>query len=608
MASIIIPRRWTQQPQGPVEPNMEYDGLGLKSLFTPMYDAKQNKVLSTYVSANIVSGEKGRAWSSEVEDNYILVNSNSSKILSTNGNTFVICFRKTDGVLRSSTLFGIPNGVNTERFSSHAPWDNGDLYFDFGGISGNNRLYLGGLNFSKASTLVYSGGSRGMSIYRNGELLANSSVPVTRVSTTDAFLLNSGNLATGDLVEIYMAALFSTQLPDSMQKELSINPWQLFKPRKQFLYFFSSISKPNKDISTGPWNGYPNAPLFDKINSNTNESTYIEASTSGSAIVGMSEVGNPGNNQVISYKNSSDTGLELILKENKPCTIIIPRRWTQQPQGPVMIDWSNPLSAFLTYANVGGSNVFPKNVANLNGTTLRSYKLGVGVYNTYSNNYVDGGKSYNLNAGNMTVLVDMKLDTLTANSYPAIFTQVDDSNIPQLNFHINHEPGTYQGAIYLRRTGIVDQARGSVENTVVNNGVYRVVATAEGTSYSGIKLYSNGIETGYSVVNQSDGVTLTGANNTVFSGRPLATRGLPGTIGLVLAWKRALSAQEVASISADPWQIFKSRKQVLYFDSSKIITTINAITDGQEHNYALNTQEKASITDYSKLILEARRL
>jgi len=77
---------------------------------------------------------------------------------------------------------------------------------------------------------------------------------------------------------------------------------------------------------------------------------------------------------------------------------------------------------------------------------------------------------------------------------------------------------------------------------------------------------------------------------------------------IALVWDRELSGAEIASLSDNPWQIFKPRQRISYFDAPKLIATqtktAGEIGAGYGGTIALSSGEAANITDYSKLAVE----
>jgi hypothetical protein len=157
-----------------------------------------------------------------------------SDVIGAKNVTILIVRTVKDTTNRESSLFGsiaTPGG----RCGAHAPWSDGTIYFDFGGISGSNRLIWSG--YTKDPTVlekwIFRAGDGGMQIWFNGELKAESTTPVTRSIVSDALLLSDGNGGsggTGDLFNVNLFALFPEEISDSECELLTRSPYQILKP------------------------------------------------------------------------------------------------------------------------------------------------------------------------------------------------------------------------------------------------------------------------------------------------------------------------------------------------------------------------------------------
>jgi hypothetical protein len=197
----------------------------------------------------------------------------------THGETVLIIRRKTDTSARTSTLFGVEMGgivPDSARCGAHVPYSDGTVYWDYGGASGSNRLTVSSLTFStNVEKWIFTAGSQGMTIWRDGLKLASSSTAVTRVvpnQTLDytAWCLNRGNGSSfgvdihGDLQDFYFAMFIARQWSD-LECE-----WWFAEPYAAFLYpapldfsehQFGPAGGAVFDPSTGfPWFQLPGRP------------------------------------------------------------------------------------------------------------------------------------------------------------------------------------------------------------------------------------------------------------------------------------------------------------------------------------------------------------
>lgn len=93
--------------------------------------------------------------------------------------------------------FNVPDA---ERMNAHAPWSDNNIYWDFGGSTGNNRLTVTGQTWNTTSWnhLVFQSTRQGLRAYRNGLLVGSTSIAVTRTaSATQVFDIGRGVLTAG---------------------------------------------------------------------------------------------------------------------------------------------------------------------------------------------------------------------------------------------------------------------------------------------------------------------------------------------------------------------------------------------------------------------------
>ena len=231
MPLLHIPSRFYRQPQETVVPDEKFVRLGLTSLIR--FDGPKARDILTGSNLTVTGsptadvGTPGRGLAtSAITDNWS-VTPDSRKILSTSGNTIVLVIEKNDATNRAHYAFTqTTSAVDSERFSAHIPWTDGTLYFDFGGATGANRLAIASLSFTGPQVYVFSGGPLGIYAYRNGILLGSQTTAITRTDAAVDFWLNRYD---GDLVTLYGVAVFNKQLPLDIQRELSVNPSQLYK-------------------------------------------------------------------------------------------------------------------------------------------------------------------------------------------------------------------------------------------------------------------------------------------------------------------------------------------------------------------------------------------
>ena len=232
--------------------------------------------------------------------------------------------------------------------------------------------------------------------------------------------------------------------------------------------------------------------------------------------------------------------------------IRISRPWTQQPQGPVGVDQANPLTKGIKFLYNASSNsdVAGLGLPNLSKTGVRGPKSGGLAYLGDGSSYLSWNAPVSLfNTSEMTVVNVFIINA----AYGSVvgFAQGYRWSTPAIAAKIYSYDG-YSYWLYLDNTYVADISwpSGSVSPATIVGCVTSQSGVANGT-----KLYINGR------VGATTGTytfpTLT--TLTVGLGADLGTGGVipSGTAVLMSAmWNRVLSPSEIASISANPWQLF----------------------------------------------------
>lgn len=266
--------------------------------------------------------------------------------------------------------------------------------------------------------------------------------------------------------------------------------------------------------------------------------------------------------------------------------IIVPSRrvWTRQPQGVSEIDWSNPLARGLDYLIVGGQRY---EIAR--GKPQTAYALtGPGPNGLSSRGFAP----YRADADNQDVSIIAQLDIrAVAAGYGAVLWGyfVNASNCSQFGFATN---ASSSSIIWLNRANAVGGA-------VIENATYpyRPVLALVGSLAAGsvAKGYKNGRLINAAVARVGTGEF---AKNSARSFEALG--GGTATQGVTFAAKfsRQLQDGEVLALSENPWQIFRFRRQISYFDmgASSPIYTLTA----QKGSYSV-TGQSATVLRHKSL-------
>lgn len=235
--------------------------------------------------------------------------------------------------------------------------------------------------------------------------------------------------------------------------------------------------------------------------------------------------------------------------------IFLPKRWTQQPQGSVQIDWSNPLSRNLLFAYLPNNPINlaqQYNTQQFIGDNWSIIKTGVaGIvtdYQSYTHNSsiqtgpFTIGMPGQLYGPTPTLLTDFSYVTRSAYDLGLYLSFSNSSNIRLV-------PSVDNSAF------VTTTVTGNISPSLLTNKTRFVAgtfSTAEVAAWLGnTKL-----------------ATTTGWDNTVSS--LLTTFDVSGYLnqtGFALSgfiWRRVLSANELGMMDENPWQLFRPQTRILY--------------------------------------------
>jgi hypothetical protein len=150
------------------------------------------------------------------------------------------CF---DTTARNSAIFGY---IATGRILSHAPYGDGNCYWDFGNLTaGSGRLSVAFTKTTNVEALVFvAGGGKGREIWRNGSRIANDTGATASLpADTGNFLLGAVGGTNSDDQNIYLFGIANRTWSDTEIKEWSRNPWQVFAQTDR-RYFLPAASSP----------------------------------------------------------------------------------------------------------------------------------------------------------------------------------------------------------------------------------------------------------------------------------------------------------------------------------------------------------------------------
>lgn len=216
-----------------------------RSALPVVLDACRNFGISfTSSASDLVYGAPGPGWNFPATNRFFVVNDLTSTGLTsipTDQATVLFIRRKTDTTLRAAKHWG--NNVSTlaNRCGLHAPFSDGNLYFDFGGASGNNRVTVAGESWTTAADyLAVTAGVSGLKVYRNGKLIGtNGGNIVTRSRTAgEDMVINSGEGSAGDLQDVFFFAVANVEWPAALVQWWMQEPYGMFVPQSPRLTYF----------------------------------------------------------------------------------------------------------------------------------------------------------------------------------------------------------------------------------------------------------------------------------------------------------------------------------------------------------------------------------
>jgi hypothetical protein len=246
-----------------------------------------------------------------------------------------------------------------------------------------------------------------------------------------------------------------------------------------------------------------------------------------------------------------------------------PRVLTQQPQGAVQIDWSNPLARGITFAQIGNQTqdvVFNGRPTLIGSIDSRIDQYGRGLSLAGSNAFVYPNQSKYFPTTQVSVLSITRPATgQAANTSADIFGRATTA-VGQawgLGFYVSGF-GTNGFALNIRNSGGFSYGASA---GIGDNYQYTrpfVVSGSAGTNQSG-KLYVDGVLKG----------TQTPLNDTLYSpgsavglavgSANASTANYNGSTFLNVVWNRTLTDSEHLQLAQNPWQLFKPAAGRLYF-------------------------------------------
>ncbi len=169
----------------------------------------------TYYRFDAVTDNLGCLTTSGGDDNFHL-------FIGPSAETVILVRKKTDTTGRQSYAFAANVASDGGRCSSHLPWNDGNVYFDFGGVSAPNRLTFAFTPTTNWELWVFKAGPSGSKVFLDTVQKASQGTAVTRVQNEGRTNINAGFLVNGDLQGMAFIAFIPYELPDSLIAQLSL--------------------------------------------------------------------------------------------------------------------------------------------------------------------------------------------------------------------------------------------------------------------------------------------------------------------------------------------------------------------------------------------------
>lgn len=246
--------------------------------------------------------------------------------------------------------------------------------------------------------------------------------------------------------------------------------------------------------------------------------------------------------------------------------IILPRRWTRQPTGPVEIDWSNPLARGLYQVILPQYGIELVSGAKLTTTGTRinpaPFGLACGFGTTFGVGTTDtkilatagpvysGPRSYLTQAFVLSGATSGRFFSRNASGSTAggerfVIGTTDTLRLNRILSSVDISDSEWASTFGVPHTWLA-----------TNDGV----TAANTTLHEDGKLLTRVAFAGSITANQASTDVLQIGN------RGGSGNVLNGKISIVAIWNRELSAAEAREITRNPWQIFKPQVSRIYFD------------------------------------------
>lgn len=344
-----------------------------------------------------------------------------------------------------------------------------------------------------------------------------------------------------------------------------------------------AILRPSSDLITGGWSS-TDASLSAAIDETTASDTdYISSSTAGQiARVSLGTYTTSAGTHEVHYRAASpeaDRGLIVRLLElgQPPAIVTSKQSWRRQPQGPLRIDWNNPLGRTITHClplNGDNRDIVTGNKLTLVNGTIKPTAKGNSLRGSGSN-----CASIPLNLSAYTKL------SISFWLYWDAFANDDDflmeltTNSNTFNGAFSIDPNASNGffQIYTRITSTANGKAGAITRPSAaswHHHVWTIDRTAPVSA--GITAFVDGIaqSVSYAAANQAgDSTKFASSTLYLFSRAGTSLFGNGNLQNLVFRGGHLMSAAEAAEEYRNAYQIYTPQKRISYFDVPRILGT-----------------------------------
>lgn len=255
-----------------------------------------------------------------------------------------------------------------------------------------------------------------------------------------------------------------------------------------------------------------------------------------------------------------------------------------QPQGGAQIDWSNPITKGLVLCTHAGANFVelttrkPSTITSATPTTTTKGKAFANSATTYS---IETPVNGNFGEA-VTWVVGSEVASFGGGGLGRFADKRTAASATQVELFYLNQPST--NIQFQRVTSSVTQTIGSASGLSFPAPFAVYAVTVSSITASDGAIYINGVPQSLLVNTLGSGSMLTNTANYVIGNRTNDnTRNMDGKIEFAYRWNRALSAREIASISRNPYQLFKPANSNLWLvPASSGITGTLATTDATD--------------------------